>query len=459
MGSFLIQNVVQLIMLIVLSRFLSPVDFGIVSIFNIFMSFISVFIQFGIPESIVQNENISKNKMQKYWKYTIISNIFVSFLLLSGTNFLSDLANIEVNSYFFILLSIVIILNATQSLYSALLQKQFRYTEIAFVEAVSYFLGYGLIGMTLGILYKSYFAILIANLTYYVIKTASFVVVYAKSPIEFKEEYSEVNTSNNVDFFKNRLLSFFTLHLDNMIIAKLIGTSQLGVYSRMYQLISLPSKVFGVFTDKILFSLFSNVQKNKSSQKETYFTIKKSLVILSIPVVFLMVLYSEILILILLGKQWVSYSFMLSIFSLSVYFRTVYKLNENILNSNGLLKSRMKNQILYLVLVLFSSLILSPFGLIGIVVGITFSIIVYNFAIEKTVNNYFETKRSDFFNYLTNEIKLIVIYSGSMLLVFSMKILSIFGMYLSLALSIILTFIYYYLMYKNIIRSIRSEKS
>ena len=77
--------VISLFVTAVLSRLLSPEDFGIVAIATVIINFFSIFTDIGISPAIIQNKNLTKKDISALFSFTIWSGIVISliFFLLS----------------------------------------------------------------------------------------------------------------------------------------------------------------------------------------------------------------------------------------------------------------------------------------------------------------------------------------------------------------------------------------
>ena len=77
--------VISLFVTAVLSRLLSPEDFGIVAIATVIINFFSIFTDIGISPAIIQKKNLTKKDISALFSFTIWSGIVISliFFLLS----------------------------------------------------------------------------------------------------------------------------------------------------------------------------------------------------------------------------------------------------------------------------------------------------------------------------------------------------------------------------------------
>lgn len=269
--STIIQNILQLLLLVILSRMLSPQDFGIVTISVLLTSLFSILAQLGIPQAIVQKETLSKFDIKISVTYIFITVVIISLLLNLINVPLSVFFNEENLQKIIPLITLTIFFQTLASIPEALIQRELKFKVISIVELFTYLISYGLVGIILAFILESYYALIIANLLYHFTRFISFIFIKPKSLIpslNFKLKSDIIKIG--IGFYINRIIAYFSIQSDNIIVGKLLGTELLGVYSRIYQLISLPAKITGMFFDKLLFSTLSRIQNNKEQTKKVY---------------------------------------------------------------------------------------------------------------------------------------------------------------------------------------------
>ncbi|HHK6821357.1 TPA: oligosaccharide flippase family protein, partial [Streptococcus pneumoniae] len=70
--------VIQLLVTAILSRILSPVEYGIVAVVNVFLLFFQMLADSGIGPAIVQNKELNKSDLISIFSLTIYSGIVLS---------------------------------------------------------------------------------------------------------------------------------------------------------------------------------------------------------------------------------------------------------------------------------------------------------------------------------------------------------------------------------------------
>ncbi len=71
---------IQFIILAVLSRLLTPEEFGVVSIINVFLIFFNMLVDMGIGPALIQNKTLNKKQIDGVYSFTIILSIVIAII-------------------------------------------------------------------------------------------------------------------------------------------------------------------------------------------------------------------------------------------------------------------------------------------------------------------------------------------------------------------------------------------
>ncbi|MED3764566.1 lipopolysaccharide biosynthesis protein [Ureibacillus terrenus] len=394
LASTILQQIVQFVLLIVLARLLTPSEFGVVTVSTILVSFFGITSQLGIPQALIQKKNLNKIDIRASLTILILSTFISIMLMYVFSEVLTSLFSLSELYKIINIVIFTVIIQAVSSIPDALLQRDLKYKETSMVESISYTIGYGGIGILLAYMDYGYYSLIYSNLTYSILKLCW---LYLLCPFSLKPTV-KVKDLNKVfqlsfGFFITRITSFFSLQLDNIVVGKKLGPEQLGIYSRLYQIITLPAKVSGMFLDRLLFSSLSRIQENKEKIKDIYLFSLSVAGFVLFPLSIFIYIYANEIIFILLGERWTMAVEPLRIFTISIFFRAAYKIGETIANSTGYVYSRIWRQIFYAASIFVFSLIGSKFGIDGVIVGINLSIILNFILITQLANKILKVQK------------------------------------------------------------------
>jgi len=121
-------------------------------------------------------------------------------------------------------------------------------------------------------------------------------------------------------------VNYFHRNLDNILIGRYWGAESLGYYSRAYQLLMFPITAIRGPITSVAFPAMSQLQNNPQEYKQYYRDLVLLLSHMTMPLVAFLFLYSESIIELTLGKQWLVAAPIFSILAVTAFIQTPYTL-------------------------------------------------------------------------------------------------------------------------------------
>ncbi|CCD99473.1 lipopolysaccharide biosynthesis protein [Bradyrhizobium sp. STM 3809] len=240
-----IRMLIQFVTTAILARLLVPADFGLVAMATAVTSFIGIFSEFGLTSATVQRSQIDQDTVSGLFFITV----GIGCLLVPVVCGLAPLA-----AWFFddprvsgviMALSIAFPLAALGSQHTALLLRSMRWMALQ---------GAGLLGHASGaaagllIAWKTdlgYWSLVVTVLVANVVTLSTLWTVCRWRPSrvsDWRGARSALHFGVYLTGFS--VVNFFHRQLDNIIIGSRFGASELGYYSRSYQLMLMPLNLF-----------------------------------------------------------------------------------------------------------------------------------------------------------------------------------------------------------------------
>jgi O-antigen/teichoic acid export membrane protein len=117
--------------------------------------------------------------------------------------------------------------------------------------------------------------------------------------------------------------TFFSRNLDNLIVLKFIGKSEAGIYSRIYTLTMFPVTQLSYIVSRVYFPKLSNLKDNRKEYRQTFFRGYYLIATIILTFSSIFVLFSESIIRITLGVDWLSGSSILKMLMFSAMCQPV----------------------------------------------------------------------------------------------------------------------------------------
>lgn len=379
------QAVLQLLVLSVLSRLLTVEDYGLANIANVITVLASVFFKVGVGPSIIQRADLTTNHVRSAFTLSVILGGLLSTVIYTMApvfaGLMGDLPGLTETLRG---LSFLFVISGFSTVATALNYRNLNFKIKARFQLTSYFLGFGIVGIGLAFLGYGVWALVWASLVQALISAFCYLRAspHPKRPqlnLPALKDLLSYGTGISLGQIFNR----FANAGDNLIVGATLGARAVGVYGQAFRLMVLPAVYFGQVLDSVLFTAMSKVQDQTATLRAVYRRGVVAIALFVLPLSgFLFVLAPEF-ILVLLGPQWDAVVLPFQIFTVSMLFRTSYKMGDALARSNGAVYRRAYRQFIFSILVLLGAWVGHFWGVVGVTVGVSLAIIANFFSMAQ----------------------------------------------------------------------------
>jgi PST family polysaccharide transporter len=374
--STLLQVFLQLLVIAILSRLLPPRAFGIVAASLVAVRLTTLFVEGGIAAAVVQAPKIDDRQIRAGLTF----QVFVGLVLWSALAVLAPqvaqlLRTEEVAS----VLPVVAFGFVLQSftLGDALMQRKLRFRGLAMLELFSYVVGYGGVAVLLALRGYGAWAIVFGQLGQNFVRTAG---LWILEPHAMRPLWDWSALRGLLVFGGGQTLAAVANYVarqgDNVVVARWLGPTDLGLYSRAYQLMSMPGNLLGSALSNVLFPAMARVQDEPLRLRRAYLRGVTLIGIGALSVSAFAAVVSRELVLILLGEQWLLLRSAFQVMVFGMLFRTGYKLSDSLARATGAVYRRAWRQMLYAALVAIGAYAGVPWGIRGVAIGVVLAVVV-----------------------------------------------------------------------------------
>lgn len=375
--SALLQAILQLVVIAVLARLLSPRDFGLVGIAFIFTGLVGLVSELGVGLAIIQRKELTDRHIRVGFTISIILGIVIFVFLWFSAPIVARFFKNEAVTNVLRGVSIVFVIGSFGVVGEALLRRYLRFKELMVVEVVSFVVGYGFVGISMAFMGKGVWSLVGAavahRLVYVVIvlltSSHSFLFLFSRS--ELRELLSLGG-----GFTLARMFNFAALQGDNFVVGRFLGADALGLYSRAYRLMTLPATYFAKILDKVLFPAMAEIQNETQRLRKVYLHGVEITSMIALPTGVLMFLAAPEIIGTLFGPKWADAVPVLRILALGVLFRTGYKISDSLARALGAVYRRAWRQAIYASMVVLGTILGARWGLSGVGVAVVLSVFI-----------------------------------------------------------------------------------
>lgn len=309
------RQLITFFLMIVLTRILSPVEFGQIGILLVFIGISDVFINSGLSTALIQQKSKSTIDYSTVFLFNLCTSLFFYCGLYFAAPTIAGYFEQPELTVLCRILSIVFVINAFGTIQSTILTIDLNFKKqniisilgvivsavVSLVMALNNYKVYSLVGQLLA------FSLTTNLMLWFTSKWRPQLVF---SMAAFKRLFK---FGSNV--LVSSLLNTFFTSVDNLIVGKSFSTIQLGYYTRAKS----TSDLLALNTTGILSSVFFPVFSKITDRDELIRLHKKFLGILAymiFPIMIGLSIVAEPLTLLLFGEEWIPSSSMLQVVAL-----------------------------------------------------------------------------------------------------------------------------------------------
>ena len=354
--------IIYLLVNAILSRLLTPEEYGVVSIVQVFILFFQLFVEAGMGPAIIQNKKLTDRDHSVLFNFSLI--IAITLAILYGL-FGYVLSNIYSNRIYISLSwlqTISILFNGLNVVPTAILNKKKKFKEVNFNFIIANMFS-GLGGVLSAVAGLGVYSLIISSI---ILTFLSFILNFRKSNTKLVKEWDSSVLQDILGFSMNQFsfnfINYFSRNADNILIGRYIGPAALGNYSKAYQLLMMPNNILLGIINPVLQPVLSDYQNDVSLIRETYFKILRLLALVGVSLSVFLSVFSKEIILFLFGNQWG-----LAVFPFRVLATTVW-VQMTLSSTGAIFQARNKTRDL-LTTGIYSAIILVTSIVVGIVIG------------------------------------------------------------------------------------------
>jgi O-antigen/teichoic acid export membrane protein len=371
------RAILQILVLAILARLLTPADFGVVSAGLVVIGFSAIFSQLGFGPALVQRPDLEQRHIQAAFTASVLFGLLVGGLIWLGAPLAADFFRIPRVAPVLRVLAWTFPLKGLGTVSESLLQRDLRFRWLANREVASYGLGYGLVGVVLAWSGAGVWALVGANMAQAGLNTG--LLILARPPsVSLRIERAAFRDLAifGGGFTAAKIGNYVALQGDNLVVGRWLGPAALGAYGRAYQLMAMPAALFADVLDTALFPAMAKVQDDAQRLTTAYRRGVSLVALVMLPASALSFVLAPELVYLLLGPRWSSAVAPFQVLALGMLFRSSYKMSDSICRATGAVYRRAWRQGVYGLLVVGGAWVGQHWGLSAVAWGVLGALII-----------------------------------------------------------------------------------
>lgn len=291
---------------IALSRILAPRDFGLLAMVMAITGFLNIIKDLGLGTATVQSRTMDHDQANTSFWLNIIMGVVLTILFAASAPLLVAIYHEPKLYGLTVLMASSFLLNGLSVQHAALLARAMRFGTILKIELSGLIVSTG-VGITLAALGARYWALAsmpLIGAVLYAICVWSVVKWHPSRPHLGRSTRRLLSFGGFLTI--TDILSYGSRSIDNILIGAYWGANLLGLYTRAYQLLLLPIQQINSPIARVAIPALSRLQDQTEKYRRAYMMTQDKLNLVVMPLVAFMVVSSDWLIEVVLGKQWTS---------------------------------------------------------------------------------------------------------------------------------------------------------
>jgi PST family polysaccharide transporter len=302
--SQVVRVTVQFGSVVMLSRLLSPSDFGLLAMMWPVIGFVGLFQELGLTQAVVQRAQVTQAEVSALFCVSLGVSIGLAALLVVTSPLVTWFYGESRVGPLTAAMSVNVILSGAGSLHYALLSRRMQFGAMAAIDACAA-VGGLMASVTSALLYHSFWALYAGVVVAALISTVGLWIAtgwWPSLPRLSPGVGAALRYGGNVTGFN--VANFFARNLDNVLIGRAWGERPLGLYDRAYRLMMLPLLQVNAPIARVMLPVLSRMASEPQRYGPVFLRMMAQMLLVTLPGIAFMVGTGDVLIPILLGRQW-----------------------------------------------------------------------------------------------------------------------------------------------------------
>ncbi|TCL84417.1 PST family polysaccharide transporter [Rathayibacter sp. PhB179] len=355
---------------VILARILGPASYGVVAQANVYMAFAALLLDQGLTPALISRKKVDRTLVGAASSI----NIGLAFLLGAATIPLAGpVADFLQTPQLVVVLPVMaigLLVKGFAIVPRMLLMRMLRFKVIAVAETVSAAVG-GVSGVVLALTGFDFWSIVVQLM---VTDAVALIVMYvaARPPLPNLALGTLRDTMNfGIKVFAGNLLSFGSRNIDNLLVGKLFGATDLALYSLAYRVLLTPVQMIGQAVTRVLFPALARVRDVPGEGARLIQRSTATIAFISFPLMFFIAVASYDGIQLILGEAWIGAVPVLAVLAVTGARQAVTSVNAPVLLGYARADIHLRFNILASVVQISGIIIGSFWGMLGVAVGYT----------------------------------------------------------------------------------------
>lgn len=384
---------------LVLARLLTPTDFGLAALVVTITTFASIYTNLGIGPAVVRAERLTGSLITSALLINVVSGLALTLTLLAAAEPLARLFEAPALAPLLVLASAVFTLSVSV-VPRALLERALLFRRVAVVEVLTTAAG---MAVAIAAARAGYGArsLVFSALT---ITSLSSLTLWWRPPGLSFARPSRRDLRDLWQFSWGLVgftsVNYWARNLDNLLIGKVAGPLELGLYSRAYNLMLLPVSQVATSLARVLLPMLASARDDLPLMRRRWLRTAAASWTVGLPLGLGTAVCAPSIVLVLYGDQWAAAAPLLSVLALSTGPQLIARTLGTVFEATGRTAQQFRLGLLTTAIGVVALVAALPAGTLGITTAVSCSLTLTTFVHTRAVLRILEATWSDLWGVL-----------------------------------------------------------
>jgi PST family polysaccharide transporter len=296
--------IVQFGSVVILSRLLSPADFGLFAMVAPLYGLALIFQDFGLGHATVQSAQVTPARSSALFWLNIAMSLFLAVPLKFGAPIVAWFYGDERVAALAQGFAVVIVIGALGAQHTALLNRSMRFRFLAALDTIASLAGF-LGAVLLAAAFHTYWSLFAAIAIAATVNAIGAWIGTGFVPgLPRWEAGAAQMVSLGAGFAGFNVFTFVARNLDNVLIGRVWGDAALGLYDRAYKLLLFPLFQFNAPLARVMLPTLARLRTDGQRYCSAYLRAVNQLLLVTQPGIVFAIATADLFVPILLGEHW-----------------------------------------------------------------------------------------------------------------------------------------------------------
>ena len=364
------RQVCQVLFTIAVARMIGPEAFGIVAQAVVYIGVVGLLVDQGFSSALIQRPVVERDMPGAVVTVNLAIGAMLTAITLAVAPAWAAFMESPRLTLVLAVMAPTLFVRSAGVTPRALLLRTMQFRKIGIADVASAVVG-GALGGVAAALGASYWALVVQILSTDLVLVVMMVVVGAgRWPNLHLYRLREIAGFSWRAFAAGLLINSVSRNIDNVLVGRYQGPTQLAFYGLAYRLLLLPVQLASTMIGTVLFPTFSRLADNHAALRSETARATRALATLVVPAMALVAAAAPQIVLLVFGHQWVPAVPIVQVLAMAGAFQAIYSPSSASLIL-GLGRAKLNLRLAWLTMTVSTIGIVSglPFGALGVAIG------------------------------------------------------------------------------------------